>query len=127
MNVDIITYAITWAIIIVVHEYGHYLGFRYYKYKPKIKVRMIGIITVGENVQVMTIKQSVIILYAGIVAGLIPTLLFFGKTPLNVMFYFLLSMVDISQIMIISCLPKIQRKMSWLEYHKSQVEKLEQA
>jgi hypothetical protein len=127
MNVDIITYAITWAIIIVVHEYGHYLGFRYYKYKPKLKLRWAGIITIGENVTVKTLKQSVIILYAGVMFGLIPTLVFFSKTPDNIIFYILLSMIDIAQIIIIGLLPKNQRNMSWLEYHKSQVEKLEQA
>jgi hypothetical protein len=125
VNVDLLKYAAIWLIVIIVHEWGHYLAFRYYKHKPKLRIRMYGlVITVGENVTIKTLKQSVIILYWGVFAGLIPVVLFFHTTPINVLLYFLIAMVDVAQILIISLLSKKERNMTWLEYHTAQIEKL---
>jgi len=128
--VEILKYIVIWIIIIFVHELGHYLAFKYYKYKPKLKVRWQGIITVGENVRVKTIRQSHFILLWGVFAGLIPTILFFGifsNNAINVLFYYFLSSVDLSQILLLAMLSKSERKMSWLEYHACQIEKLQKS
>jgi hypothetical protein len=125
IDVDLLKYAAIWLLIIAIHEYGHYLAFRYYKYKPKLRVRMLGlVITIGENVTVKTLKQSVNILLWGVTAGFIPVVLFFHDMPIMVVSYFLVSMIDIAQILIIGLLPKKERNMSWLEYHSGQVERL---
>lgn len=128
-DIDLLKYFVIWIIIIVVHELGHYFAFKYYKHNATIKIKWWGAIFIGQNVNVKKISQSVIILIWGVIAGLVPTiLLFFEMTPYmrfnGFLLYFLLSMVDIGQIVVIMNLPKNERGMTWLDYHICQAEKL---
>ena len=82
------------------------------------------VITIGENVNIKTLRQSVHVLLWGVFAGFIPVVFFFHTTPINMLLYFLMAMIDIAQILIISLLPKKERNMTWLEYYTGQVERL---
>ena len=56
---------------IIIHELGHYLAFRYYGIKPKIRWRY-GAITIGEEqMYALNSHQTIIVGLGGIIFGLI--------------------------------------------------------
>ena len=68
-------YAITLAVTIIVHELGHYIGFRYCGVNPKFTWHW-GALCIGEKeMNYLTSKQAVIVGLAGIILGMI-TILF---------------------------------------------------
>jgi len=88
-----------WILVaLIIHELGHYIGFRIYGIKPKLAWHY-GAITIGEKeMYLLNSKQAVIVGLAGIIAGLImiiitlPSLAFY-------LGYFIACSFDLSVIM----------------------------
>ena len=63
-------------IVIVVHEFGHYIAFRIFGFKPTFRVTWWGAILIGENCHYKpNPKQMIVIALSGILLGLIPLIL----------------------------------------------------
>jgi Ni/Fe-hydrogenase subunit HybB-like protein len=85
-------------VALIIHELGHYIGFRIYGIKPKLAWHY-GAVTIGEKeMYLLNSRQAVIVGLAGIIAGLIviiitlPSLAFY-------LGYFIACSFDLSVIM----------------------------
>lgn len=68
---ELLFYIIVMITSIIIHEAGHYAGFRIYHIKPRLKLRFSAI-TIGENeMYALNSKQAVIVGLAGILPGLV--------------------------------------------------------
>lgn len=82
------------ATCIVIHEAGHYIAFRAYKIRPSMRITWWGINMGYKNEHwKLTVRQYLITLNAGILAGAIP--LMWVHDARIVLFYVLLCAVDI--------------------------------
>ena len=64
---------IIYAPVLLLHELGHYLMFRLFGYKPKLKLSPVGDLEIGtEYHDRMTLTQSVFIILGGIFLGILP-------------------------------------------------------
>jgi hypothetical protein len=82
------------AMCLVIHECGHYIAFRAFKVKPKVRLRWWGVEVGNEEAEYdLTIKQYLVVIYAGILAGIFPLL--FAKDSSLVIFYLLMCGLDI--------------------------------
>jgi len=76
---------------IPIHELGHYIAYRYYGYKPTLRLTWWGAIFIGENVyKRIPLNQMKYIAIAGPLAGLIVTI----WNPLALFIYLLSCMYD---------------------------------
>lgn len=68
-------YFLIFLIVVIVHELGHYVGFRLFGHKPKIRFTWFGIV-IGENcVMKLTPIQLYAVSFFGIIAG-VPIVMF---------------------------------------------------
>ena len=68
---ELLWYIIAMIASIIIHEFGHYAGFRAYKIKPRLKFRLTAI-TIGENeMYALNSSQAVVVGFAGIIPGLV--------------------------------------------------------
>lgn len=89
--------AITLAVTIIVHEIGHYIGFRYCGIKPKITFHF-GALCIGEKeMNHLNPKQIVIVGLAGIILGFI-TIGFMTSSITLWLLYFIACSFDITVI-----------------------------
>jgi len=80
---------------IPIHEFGHYIGFRFFNIKPKIRVTKYLAILMGENeMKELTGTQMAIVALLGILTGYV-YLLFLGVQDVILLIYFLMSIFDI--------------------------------
>ena len=97
-------FALVIAVLItaaIVHEIGHYVAYRFFGYKPDIRIKWYGVL-IGENIwHRVTCQHAVIILLAGFLAGL-PVVLF---NDVTLAIYILMSMVDLVNIITILSVP----------------------
>lgn len=67
---DMLHFLVIALLTIVVHEFGHYLAFRYYGYSPNFRLKWYGII-IGENVyKKVRLDRYIVIGWAGVLFGL---------------------------------------------------------
>jgi len=86
------------ATIIFFHELGHYLAYRFFKFKPDLRITWWGI-QIGKNVMYEpTVKQMMIISSSGILLGYFVLMLFTSDRYYKVI-YLLVSMVDFVNIL----------------------------
>ena len=87
---EAIVQLILWAIVITVHEGGHYLGFLMYKIPARLEVRWWGFQFNYETVFETSVNQMFVINSLGILLGLIAVFFF----DLNSFIYLLMCSVD---------------------------------
>lgn len=74
--------------IVVVHEFGHWLAYRYFGYKPSVRLTCFGVVLMGENVFLwLSPIQAYVIYLAGILLGWIPVILS-GDSTLGIAYVF---------------------------------------
>ena len=76
--------------VLAIHEYGHYLAFRFFGYKPKFpKINIFGDVEIGrETHKELTLKHCLPISIAGILTGFIPLWVMKMFLPSNIMIIF---------------------------------------
>lgn len=90
----------------IVHEFGHWIGFKLFKYSPNIKFHWYGI-SVGDNCFfALSVKEALITTLLGILFGY--AIIGFAFTdPSYILIYLLVCAVDITNaIMLLSIKPK---------------------
>ena len=97
---------LTYVFVIMVHEFSHYLGFRFFGYKKvKLSFSFTGDVEIGFNLhKQIKLFPTLMITLSGIFGGLIPVFLLgqFMTVPLKTsiyILYILLCMGDINLIM----------------------------
>lgn len=83
---------------IIIHEFFHYITFRYYGFKPKVSIKYWGSICIGDNCHLdMKVKNYIVVLLAGVISGYLFLRIF---TPgINTyLIYIVLSSVDLVQV-----------------------------
>jgi ABC-type uncharacterized transport system permease subunit len=90
-------YAITLAVTIIIHELGHYIGFRYCGIKPKLTFHF-GAVCIGEEeMNYLNPRQIIIVGLAGIITGMI-TILFMTNSVTLWLLYIIACSFDITVI-----------------------------
>jgi hypothetical protein len=84
------------SIGLIVHELGHWILFRYYGYKAKIKIHWWAIEVGREVCHKPTLKQAINIYGSPVIWGMIPVLFFGGYEIFWI--YMFISSADIMQI-----------------------------
>lgn len=87
---------------IIPHEFGHYLAFRFFGYKPTIRLTKWGAVFIGENCfWKLTVRQMLIVSLLGIWAGFTFVFLATLKRPDAIleMTYLLMCVIDINHIL----------------------------
>jgi len=75
--------------MIIIHELGHYLGFKIFNFNPVIKFTWWGI-SIGENCfHKLKPLHGFIVAYMGIVFGLLPLLFFNGIQNVIIVYMFM--------------------------------------
>ena len=111
LDYDALKLLVIFLFTIIIHELGHYLAFRYYKYKPNVNFTWLYI-SIGDNCyKKLTLKQWFSVLYWGIFSGIIFFTLFDGFLTkyyfmLGLCGYILACIIDIYNIIIIFHLKK---------------------
>jgi len=96
-----ISFLLLYGFIIFVHELGHYLAYRFYGFKPDLKFNSVAIL-IGENVMyLLTLKQFLIVGLSGVLAGLVPLLLFASPLGLWLLLYLIVCGIDLLSIVYI--------------------------
>lgn len=109
--------------MVALHEIGHYIAFRFFKFKPSIKLTWWGIL-LGENCYHKLIPMQAYTVNAlGIYLGL--TMVFFYTIPSSIiLIYLLMSSVDITNILNSLTASKNQQKMTLLEIGEENIKEL---
>jgi len=106
---------------ILIHELGHYVGFRMFGYKPKIQIKWYGIL-IGENCFFkLNPLQAYLVSIMGIISGLI---ILWSFSEL-VYIYLIMSSIDIVNILSILSFPRERYKLTMLENIKLNISDLE--
>ena len=110
-------------IAIIVHEFGHLLGYWIFGFKPNIKLNWYGVL-IGQNIW-HTLKpfEGYIISLAGITIGLIPLWLY-GVDKFIYAVYMVMCSIDIVNILGIMSIDKKYRKLSLLEINEIEIKEL---
>ena len=85
------------------HELGHWLAYKYFGHNAKLKLKWWGI-QIGENVMLdLTPNQSIVVGYAGIIAG---AWIMFFPIPFIKAFYPCSCVIDLLNIWACTAIPK---------------------
>ena len=109
---------------IIIHELGHYIGFRIFKMKPKFKITWIGISCGAKIYHRLKPLQFFVVLWMGILSGYFFLMVF--DPHINLLFFYLLiSSIDIYNIMWIMSLKKesIDKPLIWT--YKKEIDEME--
>lgn len=84
-----------WYIIVMpVHEFGHWLAFKYYRLNPKIRWSLVKDIEIGFNLhKKVKLKEALIIALAGILIGAIPVKLINLFLPISLNWFTLIAYI----------------------------------
>ena len=102
-------YLIIWIFVILIHEIGHYIAYRLYGIKPKIKITFLKISIESEKIFKLKTYQVLLIAISGIYTGFI--FLWLIKANDFMFFIYLCSLfLDINLIILLFELKKYKEK-----------------
>lgn len=100
-----------WIPTILLHELGHWIGFRIFGLKPKIKLINLGIAIQNKNQDELLVWQNIVIYSMGIIFGIFVLIL--GNADIYDYFiYYVISTVDFAFIFIAIVIGKFNIKTS---------------
>jgi|24BtaG_2_1085350.scaffolds.fasta_scaffold04602_7 hypothetical protein len=109
--------SLDWLILIpaiFIHELGHYITFKFFKYKPSIKIHWFGIV-IGENIWLdLKIREILIVLLVGVGAGYIPLL--FINNQVIVLLYVILCSCDLTNVISLITSSKEEMNLTLYDY-----------
>jgi len=120
-------FAIT--VIIIIHELGHYLIFKWYGYNPKIKIKWWGILMGEELVDNIRLHHIQRIRVVGIFTGILPGLILLNSNWILIGLLF--GSLDIVAIIAQENISKkfgMRKELSWElseKYLKEELKKIE--
>ena len=117
---------IMFLIAVLVHELGHYLSYRAFRVKPDIKLTWFGAIMIGGNVYAkLTPIKAYIVSLSGVLWGM-PVLAYFGATTELWLVYFLVSGIDLLNMIQLLDIPKKWKDKTLLEISELQIQELKE-
>lgn len=113
---EILTELIMWAIVIVIHELGHYLGFLMYKIPARLEIKWWGLQFDKSTVLNSSVNEKLVIALMGIFLGWTAVLFF----NLSNFIYWVMCIVDLTALLLyVFIKPKYwNEKLKYLLYRK---------
>jgi len=117
---------IIFIIAVIIHELGHYLSYLALGVKPDIKITWYGAILIGENVYAKFIPiQAYLVSVSGILWGAV-VLMYFNVSAEMWLVYFLVSMIDLTNIIQLLSVPKAWKNKTLIEIAELQLQQLKE-